>query len=63
MAKATNKIGPRKKPARPVPEPAGEAQRIRTAKGQRPMFFPDESTDKLVAMLMALVILCDNKVN
>ena len=55
MAKATKKIGPRKKSARPAPQPVGEAQRIRTAKGHRPTFSPDESTDKLVAMLMALV--------
>ena len=30
-------------------------RRIRTAKGQRPHFFPDPNVDKLLAMLMAVV--------
>lgn len=32
-----------------------DLERIRTAKGQRPYFFPDPNLDKLVAMLLALV--------
>ncbi len=34
---------------------SGAHERLRTAKGQRPYFFPDPNLDKLVAMLMALV--------
>ena len=55
MAEGTKNESAALEKAAPVSPTDTDLKRIRTAKGQRPYFFPDPNLDKLVAMLMALV--------
>ncbi len=55
MAEDTEKQSATREETAPASPMETDLERIRTAKGQRPYFFPDPNLDKLVAMLMALV--------